>query len=94
MRYLAYASGIVFKAAGVLLVLTAAVLWVLGKPNTKIIFIIGAIFLAGGAFIKRASWLKKCPRCFDKAERDAPKCRHCGFDFSTASESLSQPFYK
>jgi hypothetical protein len=95
MRYFAYSVGIVLKVAGVLLVLTAAIIWVSGRPNSKILLVTGAIFFSGGFLIKRASQLKKCFRCREKNERDAARCRHCGSDLpANAAESLSEPFYK
>jgi hypothetical protein len=95
MRYLAYSAGIVLKAAGVLLVLTAAIIWVSGRPNSRILLDTGAVCFAGGFLLKRASRLKKCFRCREKIERDAARCRHCGSDLpANAAESLSEPFYK
>ena len=95
MRYLAYAIGIVLRLSGVLLVLTACVLWIRGRPNAEIMFIAGAACFLSGVLFKRASWLKRCSRCREKVERDASRCRHCGFDFpATSGESLSEPFYK
>jgi len=95
MRYLAYATGIVMKAAGVLLVLTASIIWIRGRPNSRIFFVVGVAFFSSGFLIKRASRLKKCFRCREKVEHDAARCRHCGSDLpANAAESLSEPFYK
>ena len=95
MRYLAHAIGIVMEAAGVLLVLTASIIWVRGRPNSRILFVAGVAFFSSGFLIKRASRLKKCSRCQEKSERDAAKCHRCGFDFpANAAESFSEPFYK
>ena len=95
MRYLAYAAGTVLKAAGVLLVLTASIIWIGGRPNSGILFQAGAVCFSGGFFIKRASRLKKCFRCREKVEHDAARCRHCGADFpANPAESISEPFYK
>jgi ribosomal protein L40E len=95
MRYLAYAVGIVLKAAGFLLVLTAAILWVRGRPSSEILFDTGAVCFSVGFLLKRASRLKKCFRCREKVAHDASRCRHCGSDLpANAAESLSEPFYK
>ena len=95
MRYLNYAIGIVMEAAGVLLVLTASILWVRGRPNSGILFVAGAACCSGGFLSKRASRLKKCSRCREKVERDAARYPNCGFDFpANTAESLSEPFYK
>ena len=94
-RYLAYAIGIVFEAAGVLLALTAGIMRLGGRPNSRLLLITGIVCFAGGLFVKRASHLKKCHRCLEKLERDATRCWRCGFDLpATSAESLSQPFYK
>ena len=96
MRYLAYATGIVFEAAGVLLTLTAGIMRLGGRPNSRLLLILGIVCFAGGMFVKRSSHLKKCHRCLEKLdERDATQCWRCGSDLpATAGESLSQPFYK
>jgi len=89
MRYLAYAIGIVFKASGVLLVLTAGIIRIGGRPNSRILLISGAICFTAGALLKRVSRLKKCHRCLEKMEREAARCRRCGFDFPITSANLS-----
>jgi len=95
MRYLAYAGGIILKAAGVLLVLTAAIIWFRGRPNSQILFDAGAICFTIGFLLKRRSNLKSCFRCRQKVEQEAVTCHHCGCDFPTnIAESLSEPFYK
>src|SRR5215475_9258226 len=95
MRYLAYASGIVLKAAGMLLVLTSAIIRIGGRPNSRLFLIAGMLCFAGGLLLKRASHLKRCHRCSEKVERNATQCHRCGIDFPCrAVESLSQPFYK
>ena len=95
MRYLAYAVGIVLKTAGFLLVLTAAIIWFRGRPNSQILFDAGAVCFSVGFLLKRASRLKSCFRCREKVEQESATCRHCGSDLpATAAESLSEPFYK
>src|SRR5215467_1473150 len=95
MRYLAYSTGIVLKAAGVLLALTAAIIWVSGRPNSKILFGAGAVCFSVGFLLKRISKLKKCFRCREKVEHEAPTCHHCGYDLpANAAKSLSEPFYR
>ena len=95
MRYLAHASGIVLKAAGVLLVLTAAILWFRGRPNSQTLFDAGAVCFAVGFLLKRGSRLKTCFRCRQKVEQEAAICRHCGSNLpANVAESLSEPFYK
>jgi hypothetical protein len=95
MRHLAYAAGVVMKAAGVLLLLTASIIWLRGRPNSGILFDAGVVCFAGGFLIKRSSRLKKCFRCREKVEHGAARCHRCGWDFpANAAESLSEPFYK
>jgi len=95
MRYLAHAGGIVLKAAGVLLVLTSAIIRIGGRPNSRLFLITGILCFTGGLLLKRASHLKRCHRCSEKVEREATQCHRCGIDLPASSvESLSQPFYK
>ena len=95
MRYLAYASGIVLKAAGVLLVLTSVIIRIGGRPNSRLFLITGILCFASGLLLKRASHLKRCHRCSEKVKRDATQCHRCGIDIPASSfESFSQPFYK
>src|SRR5262245_6782344 len=95
MRYLAYASGIVLKAAGVLLVLTSAIIRIGGRPNSRLFLITGILCFAGGLLLKRASQLRRCHRCSEKVARNATQCHRCGIDFpARAIESFSQPFYR
>jgi uncharacterized paraquat-inducible protein A len=95
MRYLAYAVGIVLKAAGVLLIMTAGMLWLSGRPNSKVLFDTGAVCFAVGFLLKRGSKLKKCFRCREKVEQEASRCHRCGSDLpANVAESLSEPFYK
>jgi hypothetical protein len=95
MRYLIYATGIVLQAVGVLLALTAGIIRLAGRPNSRLFLMTGIVCVAGGILLKRASHLKKCDRCLEKVERNAARCHRCGFDFSAAAaESIYQPFYK
>jgi len=95
MRYLAHAAGIVLKAAGVLLALTAAIIWLRGRPNSQTLFDAGAICFAVGFLLKRGSRLRMCFRCREKVEQEAVTCHHCGSDLpANVAESLSEPFYK
>ena len=95
MRHLAYAGGIVLKAAGVLLIMTAGMLWLSGRPNSKVLLDAGAVCFAVGFLLKRGSKLKKCLRCREKVEQEASRCHRCGSDLSASvGESLSEPFYK
>jgi hypothetical protein len=95
MRYLAYATGIVLKAAGALLVLTAAIIRIGGRPNSRLFLITGILCFAGGFLLKRASHLRRCHRCSEKVERDATQCHRCGIDLpASAVDSFSQPFYR
>jgi hypothetical protein len=95
MRYLAYAAGIVFKAAGVLLALTAGIIRLGGRPNSRLFLTTGIVVFAVGFLLKHAAHLKKCHRCLEKMDANAVRCRRCGFDFpASATESISQPFYK
>jgi len=48
MRYLAHAGGIVLKAAGVLLVLTSAIIRIGGRPNSRLFLITGILRFTGG----------------------------------------------
>jgi|SRR5215831_12129949 len=95
MRYLAYASGIVLKAAGVLLVLTSAIIRIGGRPNSRLFLITGILCFAGGLLLKRVSHLKRCHRCSEKVERNATQCHRCGVDIPASSfDSFAQRFYK
>jgi len=95
MRYLAYATGIVLKAAGVLLVLTSAIIRISGRPNSRLFLITGILCFTSGLLLKRASHLKRCHRCLGKVKREATQCHRCGVSLPASSvESLSQPFYK
>src|SRR5215468_194432 len=95
IRYITYASGIILKAAGVLLVLTSAIIRIGGRPNSRLFLTTGILCFVGGLLLKRASHLKRCHRCSEKVERNATRCHRCGIDIPASSvESFSQPFYK
>jgi len=55
MRYLAHAVGIVLKTAGFLLVLTAAIIWFRGRPNSQILFDAGAVCFSVGFLLNSES---------------------------------------
>jgi uncharacterized paraquat-inducible protein A len=95
MRYFAYVTGMVLQAAGMLLALTAAVIRLGGRPNSRLLLMTGIVCFTGGVLLKRVSRLKRCHRCSEKVERNATRCHRCGIDLPTSAiESLSQPFYR
>jgi hypothetical protein len=95
MRYLSYAAGVVLRLAGLFLVLTAGILRLRGRPNSRELFYVGAVCFLAGVYFKRRGGLKSCTRCRRKAESEATTCAYCGYEFPANSiQSISEPFYK
>ena len=95
MRHLEYASGLICKTAGLLLLATATILWLRGRPGSGNLFVAGLLIFFTGVYLKRRSFLKTCPNCRAKSDRSSARCSVCGADLpANPLEELSQPFYK
>src|ERR1041384_689689 len=95
MRHLQYAAGIVCRTAGLLLLATAAILWLRGRPATSNLFAAGGFTFIAGMYLKRRSSLRTCFMCRAKSDRHRDRCPACGSEFAgNPFDEISEPFYK
>ena len=95
MRHVIYGMRVIFEVAGVMLAVTSWIVRNRGATIANALLTVGALLFVTGVWIRRATRLKRCPRCAEKVKNDVPRCSLCGFDFpSTITESIFRPFYK